>query len=68
MDGVKKRKAESQDPDGVLPQQSKKLKEVYLVNKKKYHSVASKEELLKEGLCMDDPDEDTHRIIQAKIR
>ncbi len=46
----------------------KRVKEVYLVNKTKYHSTATQEELagdLEEELTNT---EDGHRILQAKIR
>ncbi len=40
---------------------------MYLLNKNKYWTEASPEELEKE-LDMDQPDEDTHRILQHKLR
>lgn len=48
---------------------AKRLKEVYLVSKKKFFSDATRDELEKE-LILDgiEDDEDTHRIIQFKVR
>ena len=54
---------------------NKKLKEVYLVNKRKFHATATEEELGRRELILDSgggggrpEDEDVHRILQAKIR
>ena len=51
---------------------NKKLKEVYLVNKRKFHATATEEELGRRELIPDSggrpEDEDVHRILQAKIR
>jgi hypothetical protein len=56
--------------DGGEQQPKKKprrLKEVYLVNKEKYHSIVTERELLQE-IREDDLNESTHKIIQQKIR
>jgi hypothetical protein len=67
QEGIRRAKEGGEDQD--LPAaKKKKLKEVYLVSKKKFHSVATQAELSSEldpGLL---DTEDGHRIIQAKIR
>lgn len=64
-EGIRRAKSEHHDSPA---DKRKKLKEVYLVNKKKFHSVATQAELSSEldlGLL---GTEDGHRIIQARIR
>ncbi len=53
--------------EGKTTKKPKRLKEVYLVNKVKYHSEVTAEDLKRE-LRSDDLDEAAHRIIQYKIR
>jgi hypothetical protein len=50
--------------------ESKRQKEAYLVNRRKYHASATEEELQRE-LSLNNQagdSEDVHRIIQARIR
>lgn len=57
-----------EDRNSSVPKKVPRLKEVYLVSKAKFHSVATEKEL---NLNMDADlldSEDGHRIIQAKIR
>jgi hypothetical protein len=64
----KKREGEDYVEDtAVTKKRQKRMKEVYLVNKVKYHCEVSKEEL-QHDLRVDDLDETAHRIIQFKIR
>jgi hypothetical protein len=66
-EGIRRAKSEGEHQDSPADKK-KKLKEVYLVNRKKFHSVATQAELSSEldlGLL---GTEDGHRIIQARIR
>jgi hypothetical protein len=47
---------------------ARKLKEVYLVNKRKYHSLATEEELHRKLDKEEEDMEDIHRILQSRIR
>ena len=62
---IKKKTAE--ESEETNQPKTKRLKRVYLVNRTKYWIEANSEELLKD-LDMDSPTEDTHRILQHKIR
>jgi hypothetical protein len=68
-----KRPAAATETDGEMVAantESKRQKEAYLVNRRKFHSSATEEELQRElslnGKAGDS--EDVHRIIQARIR
>jgi hypothetical protein len=67
-DGIKnakKRFTATEDGDSV---QAKKHKAVYLVNPKKFASVATTEEMAQRFTDEQLGKEDTHRILQCKIR
>jgi hypothetical protein len=68
QEGISQAKRVGEDRNSSVPKKVPRLKEVYLVSKAKFHSVATENEL---NLNMDADfldSEDGHRIIQAKIR
>jgi hypothetical protein len=68
QEGISQAKRVGEDRNSSVPKKVPRLKEVYLVSKAKFHSVATEKEL---NLNMDADlldSEDGHRIIQAKIR
>jgi hypothetical protein len=65
---IKKMTAEGGvETDKPVKKKPKRLPEVYLVNRVKYHSVVSDEDLLID-ISPDNIDEKGHQIIQQKIR
>jgi hypothetical protein len=52
---------------GSTGSSKRKLKSVYVVNKRKFHSSGTEEEE-KQEIHLYEPDEEKHRIIQFKIR
>jgi hypothetical protein len=62
---IQKRCAE--EGEEIIKPKFKRVKNVYLLNKNKYW-VELKPEEVKKDLDMDNRDEDTHRILQYKIR
>ncbi len=68
QEGIGRAKRAGEDRDSSVPKRVKRLKEVYLVSKVKFHSVATEAELNAdmEPHLLDS--EDGHRIVQAKIR
>ncbi len=64
-----KRKVEAVDSssENDIKERKKRLKNMYLVNRVKFFSRATPEEL-KRDLSLDRMDEDTHRIVQHKVR
>lgn len=69
QDKIRKLSAGEPGSSGETPKakRPKKLPEVYLVNKQKFHSVATEEELQRE-ITEETMDEKAHQIIQFKIR
>jgi hypothetical protein len=61
LSGAQKTGGDAEAP----PKKVRKLQEVYLVNKRKFHSSATEGELVQELSTLT---EDGHRIIQCKIR
>jgi hypothetical protein len=56
------------DDEGPGVRKARKSKSVYLVDPKKFDSVATPEERSTEFSLGDLGDEDTHRILQSKVR
>jgi hypothetical protein len=66
MTAINKRK-EVSDGEKEIKEKHKRLKNMYLVNKVKYFSKATDAELLQQ-LDVNTLDQDTHRILQHRIR
>jgi hypothetical protein len=64
-----KRRVELADGEGEkdFKERQKRIKNMYLVNKLKFFSIATAEELRKD-LSTERMDEDTHRILQHRVR
>jgi hypothetical protein len=68
IEKAKKRSNPTEEDEGGSAKKARKYKSVYLVNPRKFDSVASAEERALE-FCLEDLSlEDTHRILQSKIR
>lgn len=68
LDGISRVKRVGEDRASTAPKKVMRLKEVYLVSKAKFHSVATPEELSADMEPHILDSEDGHRIVQAKIR
>ncbi len=66
--GIEKAKKRTPTEEGPEAKKTKKFKAVYLVNPKKFDSVATARERAREFSQDDLGSEETHRILQNKIR
>jgi hypothetical protein len=66
LEEAKKRRGEGDE--GESSKTGKRRKATYMVNSKKFASVATREEMVKEFSEEDPWSEDMHRIVQCQIR